>query len=87
MNEVIWDANYLLNENKGYVKQSDFTATWHVLSVFMPFPLNLSFQITFEPCHAKTDFAETDLFHMAQLRAFLNVKQFDQVVFKKYGLK
>jgi len=42
VNEVIWDANDLLNENKGYVKQSDFTATWHVLSVFMQFPLNAS---------------------------------------------
>lgn len=38
--KLFGDANDLLNENKGYVKQSDFTATWHILSVFKQFLLH-----------------------------------------------
>ncbi len=80
------DANYLLNENKGYVKQSEFTTTWHVFSVLKPFPLlhiyislNRVMQTLMSPkFNYFNHVREQGLYRMTQSRAFLNVKQLGQ---------
>lgn len=79
------DANYLLNENKGYVKQSEFTTTWHVffcfkaISTITYISLNRVMQTLMSPkFNYFNHVREQGLYRMTQSRAFLNVKQLGQ---------